>query len=507
MGSSKTSPSVRPRFKNIAAGVAVAFLVSAGTSAWGLDSAGQAMLNALGGSRPIEAAPALSDEAERALTLALNPAADSGAGRITITTYREDPEAQGITAGAALKMMDTLVADLTSVQAVGLSPSSGYWSPDDPLVAAGGLNTRRAVYALNALLNSYAPGSSELEMITASLKTVTPEYAVASGTMAVNVVNFIHRQAIDKGLRLPQLDTIRAPIFAQAAGGRVNKGPRIWGGYAGAFREIDSSGGYFGHDQNTSAAVLGMTYDFGPQGSVGFFAAYTSSEAKFGRLRSINESDGYHLGIMGRLSPYALTDPNFSLYADAGYAHFQNKGHRYAGGSKVKGKFDQNVYTLGLGAEYVAAVTNDVMLTPAASVRYTRLDQGGFREKGLTAAEVKGFTVDSLTTNLSLTASTDITINEGIITPALKIGWRREYLDRDYRSQARYHVQGLGYVGDTFTVGTVPVDTNTYDVGLSVRSVFDTASGGLVGLNVSYDYSFSRNATAHSVYGGVEYRF
>ena len=382
-----------------------------------------------------------------------------------------------------------------------------YISPYGKIIARSGRNTQNAIYALDALLKTYAPGSEELDLITSSLNAVTPEYALASGVMAVNVTEFIQRRAVEQGLKQPQRDTIRPPLFAQAAGGQVNQGPRVWGGYAGNFRKVDTTGGYFGYDQDTSGALLGVTYDFGPQGSVGAFAAYTSNKIDFNSVKSSNESDGFHFGVMGRWSPLDRVDPNFSIYADAGYALFQNDGERRLGGRKTKGSFDQNLYTLGLGLEYVAAVTNDIMLTPALDLRYIHLKQDDFREKGLTATDMQGFEADSLSTNLSLTASTDITISDGTITPALKVGWRHEYMDRNYHSRARYHLAGVGHIGDSWAMGTVPVDDNSYDIGLAVRTMLDSGSGSQVGLNISYDLNLSKKSDTQSVYGGLEYRF
>ncbi len=340
---------------------------------------------------------------------------------------------------------------------------------------------------------------------------------MAAGLAAADITAYVGSLAV-RDLKNFQISSLPNPLFQryktqpaygetepeeEAEKGRV----RLWGGYLGRFRSVDSTSSYYGYDQNTNGGLIGATFDLGPGVSLGFYTGFTNNTIQFDALESSNRSTGLHVGVIGRFAPLPETDPGFSVYGDLGYASYNNDGRRRVGRELVKASYDQKAFTVGVGVDYVSQLNFDIRMVPSAEIRYTRLDQGQARERGFLplATKTRGFTADSITSTLVLAASTEIDVGSGAITPVVKIGWQHEYGDRQYRSYARY--SNLGLHANPFRVSTVAVDRDTLIGGLGVLTVLDSGPDDQVALNFTYDFALSKNSRAHSLYGGLEYRF
>lgn len=382
-----------------------------------------------------------------------------------------------------------------------------YISPFTDALKQAGKNTFAGAPALHELMQYDEITEEMLDFIHANYNTLTPEYGLVAGAMGMNVSQFISRMAVRQGLRVQHQSSLYTPLSVQPSFGGANEGARVWAGYAGNFRKVENSGGYYGYDQNTSAALLGISYDLGSEATIGVFGGYSKNKAEMNNISSEVDSDGTHLGLLARWSPGSSVDPNLAIYLDAAYSSYDNEAYRRLGLEKVRSNFDQTAYTAGLGAEYAVPVSYEVLLTPSLDLRYTKLEQDSYREKGFIPGYLKGYDVNSFTSSLALTASKEISINGGTITPSARLGWNHEYGDTDINTTARYINPSGGLMPTSYRMGTVEQNRDSMDAGVALNALLNSGSYHQVGLNVSYDVNISKNADTHSVYGGLEYRF
>lgn len=382
-----------------------------------------------------------------------------------------------------------------------------YTSPFTESLRQAGKNTFAGAPALHALLQYDEITEEMLDFIHANYGALTPEYGLVAGAMGMNVNQFISRMAVRQGLKVQHKSSLYTPLSVQPSFGGARDGARVWAGYAGNFRSVDNSGGYYGYDQDTSAALLGISYDLGSEATIGVYGGYSNNKAEMNNISSEVESDGTHLGLLARWSPGSAVDPNLAIYFDAGYSRYENDAYRRLGGEKVVSNFDQTAYTAGLGAEYVVPVSYEVLLTPSLDLRYTKLEQDSYREKGFIAGYLKGYDTNSFTSSLALTASKEISISGGTITPSARLGWNHEYGDTEINTTARYINPSGGLMPTSYRMGTVTQNRDSMDAGVALNALLNSGSYHEVGLNLSYDANISKNADTHSVYGGLEYRF
>ena len=115
--------------------------------------------------------------------------------------------------------------------------------------------------------------------------------------------------------------------------------------------------------------------------------------------------------------------------------------------------------------------------------------------------------VDSLTSNLAVTLSHEVPLNDGVLTPMVRVGWQHEFGDLEHETKAAYMNQSGGLIPGKFNIGSVATDRDSFDGGLGLRAVFNSGSYGQMGLNLNYDLNVSKNANTHTISGGFEYRF
>jgi|GEM_PF-3831265 len=382
-----------------------------------------------------------------------------------------------------------------------------YISPYTDALKKAGKNTASGASALTAVLQYDEITEEMLDYIHANYNTLTPEYGLVAGTMGLNVNQFVSRMAVRQALRGQHNGSLPTPLSVQPSFGGPHNGARVWGGYAGNFRTVENSSGYYGYDQDTSAALVGLSYDLSPAATVGIYGGYSNNKAKMNNMSSEVESDGTHLGLLARLSPGAAVDPNLAIYLDAGYSRYENDAYRRLGGERITSNFDQTAYTAGIGAEYAVPVSYEVLLTPSLDLRYTKLEQDSYREKGFIAGYLKGYDLNSFTSSLALSASREISIRGGTLTPSARLGWNHEYGDTNVNTTARYLNPGGGLLPTTYKMGTVDQNRDSMDAGVGLRALMNSGSYHQVGLNFSYDVNISKDADTHSVYGGLEYSF
>lgn len=407
----------------------------------------------------------------------------------------------------ALQMADYLVGSTFKYESGQTILDMKYISPHTDAIKKAGANTNKAKEALNVLVKEYASDNEALEAIKQNFDTVTPESAMAAGPMAVTTTVSLAKMARAQNLTQDHRANQYTPTKVQPGFGGPNEGARVFGGYFGNFRNVDGDKGFYGYDQETHGALIGASYDFGYANSVGIYAGVTDGKLDMDQIKSSTDSEGLHVGVMGRFSPDGNFDPNYTIYLDAGYASYSNDINRKLNGYKATGSFDQDAFTIGAAVEYAHHLDYQTRVIPGLELRYTGLEQDDFKEKGLTATKVKGYNVDSYTSTLSVGIEHEIPTSSGSITPSARVGWQHEFGDVEYETRAKYFNPGGGLIPGNFKLSTVSTDRNSFDGGVGVRAVFDSGSYHEFGLNLNYDVNISKNSENHSLYGGLEYRF
>ena len=289
--------------------------------------------------------------------------------------------------------------------------------------------------------------------------------------------------------------------LAYLAPSGFHNGPRFWAGYLGDFDRLDSNGGYHGYKSDRNGLVFGLNYDFGRASSIGIYGGYTKSKTKGKGVVAEVDSDVGHVGVIGRVSPFA-TLPRLSFLGDAGYTFGKNDTTRGVGGLTTTGEFDQKYYTVGLGAEYSARF-GKAFVAPYASMRYIHLKQDSFTETGVMASTMDDMDEDAFTSRLGARFGFDIDTRAGVFTPSVDVAWRHEFGDRQFTTNAMY--QGIPNP-TVFRVKSTQTDRDSVEIGAAIRANFNMEDKKL-GMNIGYNLNAGSNRTNHSVYVGFDLSF
>ncbi|MDR0380011.1 MAG: autotransporter outer membrane beta-barrel domain-containing protein [Candidatus Accumulibacter sp.] len=303
------------------------------------------------------------------------------------------------------------------------------------------------------------------------------------------------------------LDAARDHVFEDLEP-EGKKGSRLWGRYLGSSDRMDADArdASRGYTQDTNGFLLGFHHALRARpATVGAYFGYTRGETKSrGGLTGKTESDGYHLGLLGKISP-SKDDPRFALTGEAGFSRYTNKArHDVAaiGVGGMRAEFDQRIFSFGAGAEY-GFESGDTRLTPFARLRHMHLVQDGASELGgrsdSVRARVAGFSGDSFTSEVGARASRTIATRRGSMTPYVSASWRHEYGDTDFSSTARYGIPDGSCVVFGSKVGSTRRDRNAARFGAGVRASFDLAGGRRFGVNADYRTTIGRHNASHAL--------
>lgn len=282
-------------------------------------------------------------------------------------------------------------------------------------------------------------------------------------------------------------------------------GLRVWAGYNGYFEKQDGHGGYHGYKLQQNSVLTGVNYDFGQVGSIGVFGGYTSATTKGRGMKSETDTDAGHVGIAGRISPFAAAR-GFSIYGDFSYTFADNDAWRELYGQGVErnsSSFDQDIYTVGLAAEYLMRF-GCFNLAPMLDLRYTHLRQDSTAETGVLSVTANKFDGDSFVMRLGAEAGYDIRVGKyAYITPTLGAYWRHEFGDRQFSANAMHNHQAAFR---SFTLHSVKQDRDSADIRAAIKSYYDMG-GSRIGVNLAYNFNISRKADSHMIYAGLEWNF
>ena len=387
------------------------------------------------------------------------------------------------------------------------------------------INTVQAQYALNDLVSDTVRVADEdFDAIANNLPDATAEYGMTQALVALGTSQAVLRTVSQFAYTEPQ----RQRLLAEQLGYRTGQEAvqvataspsssallglgatpeagtstplRVWGGYIGDFPRASSYNSYQGYKADTNGFVLGAGYDVNPRWNIGAYAAYTDGKTHLRNENTRVLTDGYHFGLT---SSYALT-PQLTLQADMGGAHYSNDGQRCIGNACAKSDFDQNLYTIGGGLSYLFKV-QDVAIRPFGGLRYTYIKQSGFTEQGhTTASHVGGFHLNSVASNLGVSASRVFEINsKNLIAPEISLAWRHEWGDRQAGSSSYY----TSVPRQSFVIGSYKSDRDFADLGLGLHSIHYLKSGNVLSTYVNYQLGLSEHTDNHSLNVGLQLQF
>lgn len=383
-----------------------------------------------------------------------------------------------------------------------------------------GENARVASNAVESLINAkdkitgeYILDEMQAEAIAKNPWAVTPELYADHVFIMADGVDTVSNLAVNYGLIQPHRDMLSVTssgmystddAYGNMDAYCVENSYRIWMGYVGDFRHRESSSQHNGYKTERNGAILGINKDFGVTGSIGIYGGYTRMEAKARKNDSRNEANNAHFGALARLSPLSSA-PEFSIMADAGY-HFSNNTMRrniQKGMYHASSEFDQDAFTAGLALEY-AIEAGKYRITPQVKARYTYINQEDLTEYGMTATHMQGFNESAFNTRIGFEASRDFDFCSGMITPVVNLAWRREYGNTGFASDAHYLAAPTPI---NFQVSSSNVDKDSADIGMALRTVFNSNGSTSFGLNAGYNLNISGHTDTHSFYAGIEIGF
>lgn len=269
--------------------------------------------------------------------------------------------------------------------------------------------------------------------------------------------------------------------------------PHLWGaafGYAGT---QEGHNGYEGYNDNSYGAMLGYDIPLSQATTAGVGVRFgrsnldgTASESR-GNIRSYQATAylGYAPGpwfanaaLVYGLDDYAssrrVSFPGFNQTANADYS-----GHQYTA-------FGATGYHFQLG-------DGRNVITPTATLQYTRLKTNSFTEIGGDAINLKidARNYDFLQSGLGVKFSRDLVASgSGVVRPEVHVNWLHSF-HGDRMSNTAAFTSG----GPSFTATGVKQGRNLFDVGAGVL----IASSKSWSVEGAYDYQFNDSYKAGQV--------
>ncbi|MDR2678306.1 MAG: autotransporter domain-containing protein, partial [Zoogloeaceae bacterium] len=291
-------------------------------------------------------------------------------------------------------------------------------------------------------------------------------------------------------------------VDAAEKGNDTGNGVRFFGGYLRNTRDQSGRDGYAGYDFDADGLVLGVSSDIGHDVELAVFAGATRGETDYRHLSARVETDGLHLGMLGRYS-HALSQAStlrFSGHVD--YSRLENDARRYTSAAKTTGEYRQNLYGIGLEAALDYRLPSALVLSPRVALDAIRLEQARFRERGDNALDVGSLDLNQSHATLGIDVSRDFALDNGfMLTPKASLGWRHVFNAASRAVTARFR----GY-STAFSSLALEEDRNTFLGNLSVDVMRLNTRQPLV-VHFEYGYQKQEQASEHQVWLGLEARF
>jgi len=221
----------------------------------------------------------------------------------------------------------------------------------------------------------------------------------------------------------------------------------VWVSAFGQGGQQDSRGGFSSYEYGMGGAVLGVDYAFGGNLLVGGAAGYAKSRLHYADGDLGDGDVAYPFGSLYAtyLWPRAYVEGVVSYGVNDVDSHrvvFVDDIQRNAFAS-----YDSDIVSVLLGGGYAARL-GSWNLGPYGSLRYSHLDEDGFREVGAGAANltVGSRNTDQLVSVLGLRASTAWEGERGVFVPELQAAWKHDYDVDDREIPAAFSAApGVGF--------------------------------------------------------------
>ena len=354
----------------------------------------------------------------------------------------------------------------------------------------------------------YTP--EQVQTIRDNPRAMTAELILDHGHIFLNLANRYAENAVNIGLRQPFQSLQARPAVGRRVAPRAyesrayngESGFRIWAGYFGDFRNMDSHSRFNGYKTDTNGFVVGMNYDFSRAVSVGIYGGYSKTDARARDVDAKTDGDNYHFGVLGRVSPM-VSLPNFSFFGDVGYFFSNNDTYRNVGGGRANGSFDQDYWTASVGVENSFCFGNFNVI-PSASFRWAYLDQDGMDEGGFTRSHVDGFDKHTFASRLGVDLSYDFHLPTAVVTPKVGLAWRHDFGPRTFSANS-FYLDAANPIH--FRPSSSRNDRDSMDINAAINTVFNVGGSTKLGVDVGYQYNVSRHTSNHTVYAGLSLGF
>ncbi|MDD3815367.1 MAG: autotransporter domain-containing protein [Desulfocapsaceae bacterium] len=279
----------------------------------------------------------------------------------------------------------------------------------------------------------------------------------------------------------------------------VKRNWNLWALGLGNWSEQDSEDNFLGHRQDLAGIITGADRMFSDWLRVGLDLGYSDSKLKWDWTGYNGDMQGVHLGA------YASADLNgFFLDASSGYASFSNtatRDIRFDGFSARAGNdFDSSALQGRVGGGYDFKL-NNWLLSPLASLGYTRLEQDDFTERGadFLNLHIEESATDSMTSTIGVRFSGRVKSDQWQFLPRAELSWLHQFEDDGASITANF----INYEASSFTVtGLAPVDDQGL-LSLGLTSEY----GQNISLFLNCAFALADGYTSNQLSGGLNWKF
>lgn len=285
-----------------------------------------------------------------------------------------------------------------------------------------------------------------------------------------------------------------------ASGDEWIKGYGVWGKFFGGYAEQDLRDGIDGYEATTLGFALGADKQFTDNMTAGLALSYANSDvdSKDASEGNNTEIDSYAINLYGTYnngSPWYVDGQlNFGL------SEYDTKRVINFASRTAKGSFDGYQYGAKVGGGYTYDM-GSTLVTPMASLQYTRLELDGYTEEGAGGANLKvnEQDYDVLTSELGAKlAVKPFEMSGWTVAPEVHAAWLYDMV----KDKAEVTAQFTGGTTSFKTEGKDPAE-HTAKVGFGV----DVANGQDVTVSVNYDAEIKDEYLGHAGALKVRYDF
>jgi outer membrane autotransporter protein len=264
-------------------------------------------------------------------------------------------------------------------------------------------------------------------------------------------------------------------------------------GYGGT-TDQDAIDHVAGFDADTSGVAVGYDLEL-HQWRVG--AAFSAGETNIDNDRFASDSIDIESNQLIVYGGFRQDQWFANATASAAALDYDFKrNNMIAGEGPIESDTDGDLLGMSVGGGYQYTMSDHVVLAPQLSLRYTTLDVDDYSEDGGLDLRVKYDDLDTLASELGVSASARFGTGDWQLAPTARLAWVHEYLDENEKATARY--AGQSYLQEGFEP-----DQDFASVGLGMQASNEQ------GVSISLDYrgAFGSDYSSNQGWLSVRYEF